>query len=99
MTPYVIALDLPEPVLGRALQLEMDTALELECQIIVIGAKLDGEVLICTCGCAIKAPGAAVLIPDLLVLEYMAEGGEPTSEVLTRADGRSVLVYKTRRWR
>jgi hypothetical protein len=92
---YTAAVDLPEKWLDWAIRQSTDVALRLGRRVILIGVMWDGQLALCTCGCAMGTPGSAVLIPDLLVLEGLANGYNTSSSVFTRDDGRSVLIFKT----
>jgi hypothetical protein len=92
---YVAAVDLPEQWLDWAIRRGTDVALQLDRRVILIGVMWDGQLALCTCGCAMGTPGSAILIPDLLVLEGVANGYSTDSSVFTREDGRSVLIFKT----
>jgi hypothetical protein len=94
---YIPAADLPAPRLARAQHMALDAALKLDSSVILLGTMPDEleRVIICTCGCARGAAGSMVVVPDLLVLEGIAEGcSEAGHQTLTRRDGRSGMIMR-----
>lgn len=96
MVPYVAAQDLSESEQIQALKLALNTALDRECTTIVLGVRIDnGKPVVCTCGCMWGSAGALILIPDVLVLESMANGAYASDDAMVkRADGRSAVILK-----
>lgn len=96
MIPYVATTDYPEAEQVKLLTEALDTALDREGVVIVLGRRVDDNTpVICTCGCAWGAPGALIMIPDVLVIEGMANGHSADDDAkVTRADGRSAVILK-----
>lgn len=93
---YIAVPDLPSDACDWVMRKGMDIALETGQQVIVIGIMLSGLPALCVDGCARNTPGAVLLVPDLMALEAVANGHKADSSTLTRADGRSVMVFKIR---
>jgi hypothetical protein len=94
---YIPAADLPAPRLARAQHVALDAALQFDIAVTLLGTVPDEreQVIICTCGCMRGTPGSMVVVPDLLVLEGIAEGcSEAGHQTLTRRDGRSGMIMR-----
>lgn len=91
---YVAVSDLPPDAVDWVMRCGMEVALDKGTQVIVIGIMLSGQPALCIDGCARHTPGAVLLVPDVLALEAVANGRKADSSMLTRDDGRSVMVFK-----
>lgn len=94
--PYVAATDYSEAAQITLLTEALDVAIAQGVVVIVLGRRVDtNRPVICTCGCAWGSTGALLLIPDLVVLENIANGQSADDDAkVYRADGRSGVVLK-----
>jgi hypothetical protein len=70
-----------------------DAALDTGRAAVVVGRAGD-ELVVCLDGCCTNRPGVLIVVPDLVVAEFHANGlPAPFGPTVVRRDGRSVKVF------
>lgn len=93
-THLVPILDLPAQVFHQVCSAAADIAIQHDDTVTVLGL-VPGAAVLCRHSCRFHHPGSVVVIPDVVLVELMANGFDDTATTgLQRADGRTVHLFR-----